>query len=313
VNNKLLILDKNAQQYSELLQEQNFSNLNISAFDDAKTAAQHCSECSIIFGAPDLVQHILPFAARVQWVQSTWAGVTPLLESNLRKDYILTGVKGIFGRLMSEYVFCYMLMQERKVFQRYRLQQKYRWDQTLTGTLRGKALGVMGVGSIGARIAKTAHFFEMQTFGFTFRSSDCEYIDVYFHAEQLMDLASRLDYLVCTLPNTSSTQNLIDSKLLAAMKRSALLINVGRGSVIDETALVEALHTGTIAGAVLDVFREEPLPEGHPLWKTPNTIITSHTAAPTFPEDILPIFVENYRRFVKGEPLQNIVNFEKGY
>ena len=234
--NNLLILDKNATQYLTLLKKEKLPNLSIVAFEDAKTAKQHCSDCNIILGAPGLVQHILSLASKVKWIQSTWAGVTPLLGPNNRRDYVLTGVKGIFGRLMSEYVFCHLLLHERKVFQRYQAQQKRRWDQTQTGTLRGKTLGVMGVGSIGAHIAKTAKHFEMQTFGFTFRSSDCEFIDVYFHLDQLLEFAAAVDYLVCTLPNTKDTQNLISKDIFGAMKPSVLLINVGRGTVVDEFA-----------------------------------------------------------------------------
>ena len=115
------------------------------------------------------------------------------------------------------------------------------------------------------------------------------------------------------LPDTPETDHLIDTPVLEAMPRTSLLINVGRGNVIDEQALIRALENGEIGGAVLDVFQEEPLPESHPFWETPNTIITSHTAAMSTPALVAPVFIDNYRRFFEGIPLNHVVNFSKGY
>ena len=276
-------------------------------------ALKACENAHIIFGEPHLVSHLLSHAGRLQWVQSTWAGVTPLLAEGCRRDYLLTGVKGIFGPMMSEYVFCYMLMHERKAWQRYRSGLRKKWDKTRPGMLKGKRVGIMGVGSIGAHIAQTAKHFAMQTSGYTRNDESCQFIDRYFHGDQLMAFVSDLDYLVCVLPNVSGTDGLVDAPLLKAMKKNAVLINVGRGNVIDEAALVRSLSEGQIAGAVLDVFNEEPLPPDHPFWTAPNLIVTAHTAALSFPEDIAPIFIENYRNFISGKPLNYVIDFERGY
>lgn len=313
MKNTLLILDKNARHYSELLHQASLPDAEIITAAAAAEATADALTCNIILGAPGLIKDILDGTSQLQWIQSTWAGITPLLEYGTRKDFILTGVKGIFGRLMSEYVFCYLLMHERGALMRLRHQEKRIWDQTLTGTLRGKWIGIMGVGSIGAHLAKTAKHFEMHTAGFTFSSRNCDAIDEYYHQEHLQAFAGKLDYLVITLPDTANTHQLIDHKILDIMKPEALIINIGRGSVIDEVALVSALQQGVIGGAILDVFQEEPLPQSHPFWHTPNTIITSHTAAPTFPEDILPIFLENYHRFCQGMPLKYQIDLNKGY
>jgi phosphoglycerate dehydrogenase-like enzyme len=128
-----------------------------------------------------------------------------------------------------------------------------------------------------------------------------------------MAFATDLDYLVAVMPNTKATRHLVDRQLLAALPARALFVNPGRGSVVDEAALAGALSAGRLAGAVLDVFEQEPLPRDHVFWRTPNLRITSHTAALSFPEDIAPVFVDNYRRLVRGEPLLHRVDFERGY
>jgi phosphoglycerate dehydrogenase-like enzyme len=242
-----------------------------------------------------------------------WAGVTPLMEADLRQDYILTGVKGVFGPVMAEYVICHLLMHERRSLDRFQNQLKRQWDKTPPGTLQGKRIGIMGLGSIGLAIAGAARFFGMHTRGYSRSRSRCEEIDQCFLPGQLVAFVQGLDYLVCVLPDTPETRGLIDATVLGAMAETAVIINVGRGNVVDEPALVHALERGDIAGAVLDVFHEEPLPLAHPLWVTPNTIITSHTAAVSFPELIAPIFIDNYHRFVTEKSLNHRIDFNQGY
>ena len=122
-----------------------------------------------------------------------------------------------------------------------------------------------------------------------------------------------LDYLVCSLPGTKATKGLINKEVFSALPSKTWFINVGRGNILDETILVNALNRGSLAGAVLDVFVEEPLPFDHPLWHTPNTYITSHTAAKNYLPDIASLFIENYKLFINGMPLQYLVNFEQQY
>ena len=132
-------------------------------------------------------------------------------------------------------------------------------------------------------------------------------------AAVLQSFANGLDYLVNILPNTKDTRKIINADLLNALPSHALFINVGRGQAVDESALIEALNQNKIAGAVLDVFEEEPLPKDHPFWTTPNLLMTFHTAAPSLPEDITKLFIENYKLFNEGKPLKYQVDFEKGY
>jgi phosphoglycerate dehydrogenase-like enzyme len=225
---------------------------------------------------------------------------------------MLTNARGVFGGLMSEYVIGYLLAHERKIFQRAESQKNMMWDHSLTGSLKGKTIGLLGVGSIGAEVAKTARFFGMKVHGYTRESEHCKDVDIYFHSDPA-EFASRLDYLVSILPNTRSTQKIIDEKVLNTLPSHALFINVGRGSAVDEFALLEALNNHQIAGAVLDVFEEEPLPIDHPFWTTPNLKMTFHTSAPSLPEDIAKVFIENYRLYIEGKPLKYVVDFNKGY
>jgi phosphoglycerate dehydrogenase-like enzyme len=311
---KLLILSKNANVYRGLIGAANLPDIAIVSTSDRAEALARARDSEIVFGEPSAIAPVLSQLTGVRWVQATWAGVEPLLDPSLRRDYLLTNARGVFGALMSEYVFGYLLAHERLILQKHASQRQGRWDPTAPGTLRRKRIGLLGVGSIGAALARTAKHFEMQVRGYTRSSEGCPDVDEYFHADRdRASFAAGLDYLVAAMPNTAATRHIVDRQLLAALPSYAVFVNPGRGSVVDERALAEALSEGRLGGAVLDVFEQEPLPPDHVLWRTPNVLITSHTAAISFPEDIAPVFVDNYRRFVRGEPLKHQVIFERGY
>jgi phosphoglycerate dehydrogenase-like enzyme len=310
---KLVILAEDAQRYLDLLSQATLPHLSITACTEVTPNNPALSTCDILFGQPDLIREALPYATNVKWAQSMWAGVTPLITDDIRQDYLLTGVKGVFGQIMSEYVFCHLLMHERKTLSRLRHQQAQIWDQTTHGTLRHKSIGIMGLGSIGSEVAKMAKVFNMKTRGYSRSQTQCEGIDRCFLPAQRLEFMQGLDYLVCLLPDTPDTTHLIETKSINALPNSAVIINAGRGNIIDHAALLQALKTDQIAAAVLDVFPIEPLPSEDPLWKAPNTIITSHTAAMSFPELVTPIFIENYQRYLTQKTLQYLINFEYGY
>lgn len=310
---KLLILARQADKYRQLVEAAKLPELELVSTLSVTEAGSIVESCEVIFGEPSLIREVLPAMTNLHWVQSTWAGVESLLDPSLRRDYILTNARGVFGELMSEYVFGYMLAHERRIFKRYQAQQERRWDDTLTGMLRDKTIGLLGVGSIGAHLAATAKHFGMTVYGYTRSSEDCSDVDVYYHGDALLDFARKLDYLVGILPNTAETQQLVDANVMNALPARAIFINVGRGSAVDESALIEALETGQIAEAVLDVFEQEPLSEDHPFWRTPNLLLTFHTSAPSLPQDLTNLFVENYHRFIEGKELKYRVDFERGY
>ncbi len=309
----LLILSQHDEVYKPLIDQANLPGLSITAikkpldFDPAREAFD------LIFGEPSLISQVINQLAGVRWVQSTWAGVEPLLATGMRQDYTLTNARNVYGQAMAEYVFGYLLMIERHNLTRWQSQLEGRWDNRLNGTLRGKTIGLLGVGSIGSHLARVAHDFGMQVWGYTRQSEGCQAIDRYFHSSSVCEFAAGLDYLVCTLPRTPDTNNLVDRNFLSHLPGRAWLINIGRGSTVDEGALVNALRAQKLGGVVLDVFTEEPLPPGHPLWSTPNTFLTFHTAAQNYPPDIANIFVENYQRLIAGEPLLFTVDFKLGY
>ncbi|MBI5352542.1 MAG: D-2-hydroxyacid dehydrogenase [Chloroflexi bacterium] len=305
MSHKLLILAQNENKYRALIEEARLSNLEI--------VDSSADNVDIALGEPSLIKAALASLPDLKWAQSIWAGIEPLLGPASHRNYILTNARGVFGRLMSEYVIGYILAHERGILQKLEAQKNKTWDDSDTGTLRGKTIGLLGVGSIGAEVARTAKFFGMTVRGYTWSSETSKDVDKYYHEKDLLAFASDLDYLVNILPNTKDTRKIVNAELLGALPSHALFTNVGRGAAVDESALIEALNQNRIAGAVLDVYQQEPLPKEHPFWETKNLLMTFHTAAPSLPEDIVKLFIENYKLFSDGKPLKYQVNFEKGY
>lgn len=302
---KLLILAQDEKEYRGYIEQAQLDNLEF--------ANQPAEGVDIVLGEPSRIRHSLASLPDLKWVQSIWAGVEPLLDPALRKDYVLTNARGVFGGLMTEHVFGYLLAHERRIFEYRDSQEKKIWREAEPGTLRGKTIGLLGVGSIGAELARAAKFFGMNVRGYTVSSEASSDVDVYFHGDQLAEFAKELDYLVSILPNTKSTRKLVNADVLNALPSHAVFVNVGRGAAVDESALLEALTQNRIAGAVLDVFEKEPLPVEHPFWTTPNLLMTYHTAALSYAEDIVKVFIENYELFNSGMPLKYQVDFEKQY
>ena len=300
----LLILASNADEYTRLIESANLPNLKITS---------EPADCDIVLGEPKLIRDALPLLSVAKWVQAIYAGIESLMDSVSRRDYILTNARGVFGELMSEYVFGYLLFHEKKILERIRAQESKEWQRPESGVLRGKTIGLLGVGSIGAHLASTAKHFGMSVRGFTRESESCADVDVYYHDPDILKFVESLDYLVTILPRTQDTNKIVDANLLNALPPQAIFINVGRGNAVDESAMVTALNEGKIAAAVLDVFAEEPLPKDHPFWTTPNLLMTFHTSAISYPESITKLFVENYQLYIEGKPLKYQVDFERGY
>jgi phosphoglycerate dehydrogenase-like enzyme len=248
----------------------------------------------------------------IDWVQSSWAGVTPLIEID-RRDYVLTGVKDVFGPQMAEYVIGYLLAHELKIIKRMQEQQQHNWFKELSGTIQGKRLGIMGTGSIGQHIAKTASYFDMTVTGLSRSGTPRPGFEKVMQTNQLHDFLEQIDYLVSILPNTPDTDNLLDAEALIKLPAHACFINIGRSNVVDDQALIDALKNQQLAGAALDVFDEEPIPTDSPLWDTPNLCITAHIAAVSYHSLIVPIFIDNYRRYTNKQALKYVVDFEAGY
>ncbi|MBC8463801.1 MAG: D-2-hydroxyacid dehydrogenase [Deltaproteobacteria bacterium] len=311
--NKALILIKDGREFVRLLDARNPAGLETFLFDSPKEALDLVGDCNIILGQPDLVSEVLPEARSLQWVQSTYAGIEALCRPGLKTDYILTGVKDIFGPLMSEYVFAYILSLERHLFEVRENQTDSNWLTIPYRSLDGLTLGVCGLGSIGRHIARTARHFGMRVLGYKRTPGEDSAVDQIYSANALHAFVAQLDYLVTVLPDTPQTTHLFTYDVFAKMKPSSVFINVGRGNAVHEPGLIQALFERLIRAAVLDVFKEEPLPTESSFWAMDNVFVTPHHSAFSFPEKIAEIFCNNYERFCRNEPLLYVVDFTRGY
>ena len=307
-----LIVTTLATEFAEEIKRLSGDTIPVTACSTVDEAIAAYANETVLFGSPGMIVQLMDKMPGVEWVQSSWAGVTPLIDAP-RRDYVLTGVKDVFGPQMAEYSLGLLLAHELKLHERKRAQAAREWLGTHSGTLTGKRLGVMGTGSIGAAIAKAAGAFGMSSVGFSRSGSAVDGFEAVFPAEGLEAFLGDIDYLVATLPATPETTGLLNAKTLSLLPAHGYFINVGRSNVVDDDALISALSSGALAGAALDVFDEEPVPPASPLWDTPNLTMTAHIAAISHPLLIVPIFVENYRRYAAGEPLNYVVDFDLGY
>jgi phosphoglycerate dehydrogenase-like enzyme len=308
----VLVLTPDAEAYLPLLQGVVRCGAAVTLAETAQQALARYQGQEVLLARPDLAAEVLDRMREVRWVQSSWAGVTPLLSLE-RREFILTGIKDTFGPQMAEYVLAYLLAREVRVFERLDRQAGRNWWPAPSGTLQGKAMGVMGTGSIGRHIARMARPFGLKVRGYSRSGTAVAPFERVFAAGELNEFLAGLDYLVCVLPDTSETRHLLDVGAFDAMPGGCYLVNVGRGNLIDEAALARALRDGKLSGAVLDVFEREPLEPESPLWDAPNLLVTGHVAAQSAPQDIARIFSENYRSYVADEPLRYRIDLEKGY
>lgn len=254
----------------------------------------------------------------LKWIQVLSAGIEKLpLEEIRQKGIMLTNARGIHGIQMAEYTLAMILNLVRRNYIIYENQQKKIWDNRVrVDEAYGKTMGILGLGSIGTEIAQRAKAFGMRVIALRRQARVApKCVDELIPFEDREKLFQESDFLVVLLPTTPETINFIGAKELGMMKDSAYLINIARGAVVDEEALVRSLQEGTIAGAVLDVFAEEPLPREHVLWTLPNVIITPHHAglSPKYMERALAIFHDNLMAYPDKQEMRNIIDLERGY
>ena len=311
--NRLLILAEDADVYAPLVEAANLPELQIVSTAGQAEASVLIADCNLVLGDPNLVSQVLSSAQRLEWVQSSWAGVDSLCKPDLRHDYLLTGVKDIFGALITEYVMTYVFALERQIFDMRQDQQRKTWQPGSYRLAKDITLGIAGLGSIGLHLAGIANAYGLRVTGLNRSGKACAGVEKVYSNDQLLEFLAELDYLVLTLPDTAQTRDFINADTLAMMKPSATLINVGRGNIINENDLIFSLQQKQISSAVLDVFKTEPLPTESPFWEMPNVYITPHIAATSFPHDVVEIFVENYTRFINRDALLHRIDFERGY
>ena len=274
---------------------------------------------------PFIDRDVFPSATRLQWVQSPAVGVGSLMfPEMLASSVVLTTARGIRARSIAEHVIAMTIALARRLPHAFRAQAARRWAQNeLEGpdsgvwTLDGRRLGIIGLGAIGTEVAKLARPFGVRISAVRRLAQvpPPDGIDEVVGSDQRFDVLVRSDIVVLSMPHTPDTKQIIGRAELARMKRGALLINVARGKLIDDVAVIDALRSGQLGGAALDVFTREPLDPASPYWDLPNVIVTPHTsgAMEDYWTPLVALFSDNLRRFERGEPLRNTVDKHAGY
>jgi len=304
-----IILDESAAEYLHILKKSGCQEV----FEDHTRVEECPTECNILLASAPLAEEFLHAGHSAKWIQSTWAGNAKLIPLLKQADTILTGVKGVFGPLIAEYVFAYLLPKVRGTKRSSDAQAENRWDSFEPDTLQGKEFVFIGTGSIGAHVANVARAFGMKTVGVSRSGVSLDGFDRMYPTDKLDQAIQTADFILLSVPETPASSRLIGKSTLAAVKPGATLINVGRGSTLDTAAVIDALEAGQLSLAVLDVFDTEPLPADSPLWGTPGVILTPHIAAVSYPQIIAEKFLNNLVRYNFGDELVDVIDPLIGY
>jgi D-2-hydroxyacid dehydrogenase (NADP+) len=291
-------------QYRDRMQAR-FPELNIALVDHHSKVGPHIAEAdALLTFAPMLSDQVLQSAERLKWVQALGTGTDNLIDRQcLRQDIVVTNVHGIHGPPVSEAAVAAMLALARNLPRAVRSQERRQWQRFPAQLLHNKTVGIFGIGAIAEALAPKCKIFGMRVIGISSVPRELPGFDRMHASTALTEVAGELDFFVLLTPLTDKTRNSIDAKVFAAMKPGAFLVNLARGGVVDEAALVEALRGGRIAGAALDVFVEEPLPVDHPFWSMDNVIITTHQGGfcDVYIDHAWPTVEANMRCFLNGD------------
>jgi len=291
--------------------------------DSAEANKDAASEAAVLFNwsaSRELLRELFLAAPNLQWVHSRNAGVDNLLFPELvESKVLLTNGSGVFSPSLGEFALLAMLYFAKDVPRLKRQQNAKIWQQFDMHPIERKTVGIVGYGDIGREVGLRAKAMGMRVLALKRHppqpGGDPGPVDKYFISAHLNDMVSECDYVVVAAPLTPETRHLVNEKTFAAMKKDSVIINIGRGPVIDESSMITALREGRIQGAGLDVFELEPLPADSPLYDMENVLLSPHCADnhAEWLDDALRFFVAQYRRFAKGEPLRNVVNKQLGY
>lgn len=256
-------------------------------------------------------------ANALKWIHWCGASVDRVMSPELNSSGILlTNARGIFDDVMAEYILGYMLAEIKNFRETFELQKHRKWQTRITGKLAGSTALIYGVGSIGRTAARLLRSVGVEVFGVgrRERSSDPDFVKI-VSSKQSPEILRRADWVIGLMPLTNDTHDYFDAGFFAGMKPGARFLNLGRGESVVESALADALGEGQIAGAMLDVFHNEPLDVESPLWDTPNLVVSPHTSSyfAEYQEDMAAQFMENLHRFAKGEKLVNLVDTSLGF
>jgi D-2-hydroxyacid dehydrogenase (NADP+) len=304
-------------QYRDRLKAR-FPELSITLVDHHSKAVPHIADAdALLTFAPMLSSKVLESAGKLKWVQALGTGVDNLTDQpTLRKDVIVTNIHGIHGPPVSEAAIATMLALARNIPAAVRAQDQQKWVRFPAQLLHNKTVGIFGVGVIAEALAPKCKAFGMRVVGISSAPRQVPGFDAMRSRDELTKAVGEFDFFVLLTPLTAATRNSIGAEVFAAMKPSSFLVNLARGGVVDEPALVDALKAKRIAGAALDVFNEEPLPAGHPFWSMPNVIITTHQGGfcDVYIDYALPTVEANMAAFLRGNTsaMINVVPREQG-
>ncbi|MGF7142228.1 phosphoglycerate dehydrogenase-like enzyme [Anaerotaenia torta] len=291
--------------------------ISVTVAEARKVTREMIENAEIIFGW--LTKEQKSWAKKLRWLHLPSAGADGYTqpEEYCNKDIRISTSSGVFGQPIAEHVFAMILSHNRNLQEYAYYKAEKRWVRGWeTKDFFGSTIGILGLGDIGSQIAKRAKAWGARVLAIKrSRTPAPDYVDGLYTMEEIDEVLAQSDYVVLALPNTHRTKGLISEEKLRLMKPGAFLVNIGRGSLIDQEALIKALTEGRIGGAGLDVTDPEPLPEDSPLWELPNVILTPHTSggSPTNDRRRLSIFLHNLECYIKDRPLQNQVDFTQEY
>ncbi len=284
----------------------------------------HASKLDALIGETDILVTFGPmlidraaavFAAapRLKWVQALGTGVDNIADvATLGKDVIVTNLRGLHGPAVSEAALAAMLALGRDLPRSVRCQDRHAWERWPTRLLHGKTAGILGVGAIALELAPRLKALGMRVVGISSGKRELAHFDRIYGRDELIEAVRAIDHLVLLTPYSPETHHIVDARIIDAMKPSAYLINLARGGIVDEPALIDALHNRRIGGAAIDVFVQEPLPADHPFWGMDNVILSPHIGAfnADYTSQVLPFVKENMTRYLAGD-IGNMINVVK--
>jgi phosphoglycerate dehydrogenase-like enzyme len=288
-----------------------FPQLHIDVVGHHSQVDPYIADIEILFCfSPPMADHVVRDAKKLKWIQALGTGVDNIVDlPSLDPEVLVTNVRGIHGPPVSEATLAYMLALARRMPESTRGQDKKEWTRWPAQLLHGRTVGILGVGLIAEYLAPICKALGMTTVGISSGPRPTPGFDRMVHRDDLIKIAPELDFLVALTPLTAETKNIIGAKVFAAMKPSAYLVNVARGGVVDEPALIVALNSGQIAGAALDVFAKEPLPSDDPIYGAKNVLIYSHLGGYSegYEDRAMPTLAGNMACWLAGEP-QKMIN-----
>jgi D-2-hydroxyacid dehydrogenase (NADP+) len=296
--------------YKAMLLER-FPQLTINVVGHHNDVGPYIADTEVLLCfSPPMADHVVAEAPKLKWIQALGTGVDNIVDlPSLGKEVVVTNVRGIHGPPVSEATIAYMLSLARDLPRSAHAQDRSTWERWPSQLLAGKTVGILGVGLIAEYLAPICKALGMTVVGLSGTPRPAAGFDRVVARDDLLKVAPEFDYLVALAPLTPETRGIIGEKVLAAMKPSAYLVNVARGGVVDEPALIKALESGQIAGAALDVFSEEPLPPTNPLWKTKNVTVFPHLGGYSqgYEDRAMPTIAGNMQKYLNND-LKSMIN-----